>query len=439
MSWEIKNITMPIQNLFQQELVSEEIQEVISYRPHWIVRKGNIIFLFVLLFLLSLTWVIKYPDVVKTSARLVALNPPKQVKAKTEGKLLKLFVINEQMVKKGQELGYIESISDYNEIITLKKWVNETISATGKNEYNYLLKNSLPALNELGELQTNYQEFQNQLEITKQTLASGYYQQKKGALQKDLGYIAKLKNNTSQQQELEQQDNQLLKIEFEAYEKLAKDKVIAPLELNQYKSKLLAKQQSMKQTDAQVTSSDINSHSKQKEILDLQKQIYDQQQKFHSTLLQLKSEIEKWMQQYVLTAPEDGKVLFISSLQENELIANGQELFYIQPEQTQFYSELMAGQQGFGKIKLGQKVIIKVESYPSNEYGYLTGAVDYISNIPSRRDSFLIKVRLPKGLRTNYDKEIFFRNDLLAQAEIITNDRKLFDRLTGQLKRIGVR
>jgi len=153
----------------------------------------------------------------------------------------------------------------------------------------------------------------------------------------------------------------------------------------------------------------------------------------------LKSQVEKWMQQYVLTAPEDGKVMFVSSLQENELISNGQGLFYIQPKQTKFYAEVMAGQQGLGKVKTGQRVMIKVVSYPSNEFGYLTGVVSYISNIPNRRDSFLIKVDLPKSLETNYGKTIFFRNGLTARAEIITDSRRLFDRLTGQLKQIWKR
>lgn len=80
--------------------------------------------------------------------------------------------------------------------------------------------------------------------------------------------------------------------------------------------------------------------------------------------------------------------------------------------------------------------MIKVESYPSNEFGYLAGTVSYISNIPNRRDSFLIKVDLPRGLETNYGKTIFFRNGLTAGAEIITDSRRLFDRLTGQLKQV---
>jgi hypothetical protein len=47
------------------------------------------------------------------------------------------------------------------------------------------------------------------------------------------------------------------------------------------------------------------------------------------------------------------------------------------------------------------------------------------------------KLLTAEGLKANYNKEIFFRNNLSAQAEIITDDRKLFDRFLGQLKQFG--
>jgi HlyD family secretion protein len=428
-----------LKEIFREELISDEVQEVISYRPHWIIRKGNVFFLLILLFLLSLTWFIKYPDIINGSARLVALNPPKLIISKTEGKLIKLFVSNEQQVQENQHLACLESTADYKQVMKLKSWIDETIAATQTGNYEIVSSNPLPQFTDLGELQSANQLFQNEFLQTKQTLASGYYQKKKKALVKDLQYLAALKINTYQQQQLSAEDQQLLEKEYKAYEKLAEEKVIAPMELNQYKSKLIAKKQSMIQTGSQIINSDISSHGKQKELLDLQKTVTDQQQQFHSSLLDLKSEVEKWIQQYVLVASEDGKALFASSLQENELINSGQGLFYIEPKQTQFYAELMAAQKGFGKINTGQKVMIKVESYSSTEFGYLTGTVSYISNIPNRRDSFLVKAELPKGLQTNYDKTIFFRNNLSAQAEIVTDNRRLFDRLTGQLKQIWER
>lgn len=428
-----------LKKTFRKELISDEVQEVISYRPHWIIRKGNAFFLLILVLLLSITWFIKYPDLVNGSARLVALNPPKLVSSKTEGKLVKLFINNEQWVKKNQHLAYIESTADYIEVMKLQSWMEEIIVATEDNNYEILISDPAPQLYQLGELQSGYQIFQNEFIQTKQTLSSGYYRKKRNALTTDLQYLSSLKNNTYQQQQLSLEDQQLLEKEYKAYEKLAEEKVIAPLELSQYKSKLLAKEQNLKQTGSQITNNEISSHSKRKELLDLEKTVTDQQQQFHSSLLELKSQVEKWIQQYVLVASEEGKALFVSSLQENELINSGQGLFYIEPKQTKFYAELMAAQKGFGKIITGQKVMIKVESYPSTEFGYLTGTVSYISNTPTGRDSFLIKADLPKGLQTSYNKTIFFRNNLSAQAEIVTDSRRLFERLLGQLKQVWER
>ena len=97
---------------------------------------------------------------------------------------------------------------------------------------------------------------------------------------------------------------------------------------------------------------------------------------------------------------------------------------------------MLVAQNGLGKIKTGQSIIIKMQSYPINEFGYLTGKVEYISDMPGKKDSFSIKVNLPHGLRTNYNQTILFRNNLLANAEIITDNRRLIDRFWGQLKEV---
>lgn len=432
-----RNLKITLPERPGEALISEEVQDIISYRPHWIVRKGNTVFLLIVLLLLALTWVIQYPDKIEAPSRLVALNPPKLIAARTEGKIIGLFVINDQAVKKGQHLAHLESTGYYEEILQLQQWINEALPLIQQNDLYWLSKKKpFPKLARLGELQGAYQQFQNELEITRQTFGNGYYQRKKNALQKDLDYLALLKNNTTQQKELVEQNKVLDQAELEAYEKLAAEKVIAPMELNRYKEKMLAKEQSLKQANAQVTNTDISSHGKRKEILDLDKQVTDQRQQFYSSLLELKSETEKWLQQYILTAPEDGKLVFVSTLQENALVSNGQALFYVQPGQSQYYAELMAGQQGFGKIQTGQRVILKVESYPATEFGYLQGSISHVSALAGRNDSFLVKVALPQGLQTSYGKAIFFRNNIAAKAEIITDSRRLFDRLTGQLKTI---
>ena len=418
----------------RDERISYEVKELISYKPHWIIRKGNIFFLLILLLLMALTLLVKYPDIIQGSVRLTAINPPKLLAARIDGKLEKLLVINEQEVRQGQIMAFMQSIGKYEQVLLLQKWINQAEIFVMNDSLEILPAKPLPLLNELGELQSAYQDFQKSLNETLQILFNGYYQQKKKALQKDIRYLSYIEINAKEQQKLLEEDYSLQQTEYKANESLAKDKVIAPVELSHDRSKLIAKEEGLKQMSAQHINTDIAEHNKNKELLDLEKYITDQHHQFLYALFSLKSKVEEWIQKYAIVAPEAGKVLFTSFLQENQLLTTNQELFYVQPAGSKYYGELMASQSGLGKIKTGQKVLIRIESYPSNEFGWLAGTVNYISGIAGKQDSFLIKVDLPKGLQTNYNKTIFFRNNLLAKGEIITDNRKLFDRFLGQFR-----
>jgi len=419
-----------------RQLLSDDVKEIINYRPHWFIRKGNFIFLSIISALLLLAYFIKYPDVIKASARLSAINAPKMLDSKTEGKLEKLVVKNGDNIQPGQMLAYIESTGDHEQVLKLKNWIVITEPIMDSIGFVVINTQPLPSLTSLGELQPAYQEFQNILNESLQILNGGYYQKKRNALNKDLQYLFRLKNNATSQKKILEQEQALQQKEYAAYEQLAKDKVIAPLELNQYKSKLLAKDQGLQQTESQITNSDLSSLNKRKEIMDLEKSIVDQQQKFRSALFTLKSKVEEWIRLYIIISPEAGRIEFVSFLQENQLVSNGQQLFFIQPLETSYYAEMKAGQTGFGKIKSGQKVLLRLEGYPSSEFGYIEGKISYISNLPNERDSFLTKVDLPGGLVTNYKRSILFRNNLSATAEVITDDRRLIDRLRGKIDEV---
>lgn len=45
----------------------ENVQEILSSTPRWMIRWGNLLFLFLVLLILFLSWLIKYPDTVSDS------------------------------------------------------------------------------------------------------------------------------------------------------------------------------------------------------------------------------------------------------------------------------------------------------------------------------------------------------------------------------------
>ncbi len=86
-------------------------------------------------------------------------------------------------------------------------------------------------------------------------------------------------------------------------------------------------------------------------------------------------------------------------------------------------------QSNFGKVETGQKVILKFDAYPWQEFGAVIGTIDYISPVPVDSGYYLAKVVLPDNLKTNYKKEIPFIEGLQAQSEIVTKDLRLAESL----------
>jgi hypothetical protein len=98
------------------------------------------------------------------------------------------------------------------------------------------------------------------------------------------------------------------------------------------------------------------------------------------------------------------------------------------------YAELFVPQDKLTQVKTGQKVLLKIAAYPFREYGMLEGRVDSI--MPGADSSgFTVKVILTNGLNTNYHKQLPYRDGLSAEADIITADMRLSERLIQKMKK----
>ena len=65
---------MPVTSLYNQELVSDEIQEVIKYRPNWVIRYGNSLLLGMIILFIGISWFIKMPETIPFKENII-INP----------------------------------------------------------------------------------------------------------------------------------------------------------------------------------------------------------------------------------------------------------------------------------------------------------------------------------------------------------------------------
>ncbi|MFZ4260627.1 HlyD family efflux transporter periplasmic adaptor subunit [Sphingobacterium sp. HJSM2_6] len=182
----------------------------------------------------------------------------------------------------------------------------------------------------------------------------------------------------------------------------------------------------MPQIENNLISNQGNLLAKDKELSEIKNQIFEEEKKFSQSLNSFISEAENWKKQYIISSPSDGYLVYGNFLQENQFIKSGEPLFYVHTEKDDYYGEVFLQQSNTSKVKKGQKVLIKIRSFPYQEYGYLTGKIDYISDIPLKDSVFLTKVTL---VRTDQDSVIKLKPGILADAEIITVDQTIFFRI----------
>ena len=96
---------------------------------------------------------------------------------------------------------------------------------------------------------------------------------------------------------------------------------------------------------------------------------------------------------------------------------------------------------GAGKVKVGSRVVIKLENYPYNEFGSVEGLVGTISLISqqlnveqNKMNMYLVAVDLPHGLTTNYGRVLDFKYEIGGVADIIVQERRLIERLFDNLR-----
>jgi HlyD family secretion protein len=430
---------MPNNNL----LCSGEVQEFIGNKPNFVIRWGITIFFLILLSVSIVCWFIQYPDLVTAKAKLNSVNAPKEIITHTDGKLIKISVKENETVQVGQILAYMESLANPSAIQQVSSQIDTIQKLIGNNQTNEIIHffpnySNQVLLNQLGEVQTSYQTFIQSFITFKDFLNNGFYLRKKTMLQTDLQNIQKLNAVLLSQKELLQKDLSLTNETFKANESLAKDKVISSMDYRNEESKLIAKKISLPQINSSIVSNESQQNDKRKEIAELENQIIVQKNTFIQSLQTIKSQLQAWEFKYLVKASIAGTVSFTGFFQENQEVKNGQSLFYVQPTNTAYFVEMLIPQYNFGKIQLGQQVLLKFQAYPYEQYGAVVGKIDYINSTPSD-SGYLAKVSLPEGLVTNYKKPLQYRNGLFAQADIITENMRLLERfyysLVKQVKR----
>lgn len=412
---------------FSGDYRSQEVNDIISERPGFWGTWALPIFLVILLLIVAGTWFIRYPDIIMATATLTATSGPREIITRQEGKLIRLFVQTGDVITQGRPIAWIESTASHRDVLTLSAHVDSAIDLLNENKTEAVSALFNQNQSDLGELQPAYQQFITAWQQFNDYLVNGFYYKKKQTLEQDIAFLQQNHEALVQQLVFTRKSLALGEQDYKANQTLFDKKVLSAKDYRAAQNTYIEKQQSIPQLNSAIASNENQQVDKQGEIDQLEHTISQQKEIFSQALHTLKSQVNTWISQFIIKAPVSGNVLFPIPLQKNQFMQANQILGYVNPTDSRYYARVNFTQENFGKLDTGQEVQLRVNAYPYEQFGYISGKLKYISTVATD-SGFLGDVVLANGLTTVYGRKIQFRNGLQAQAVIITKQMRLLQR-----------
>ncbi len=421
------------------EFRSEPVQEILGSVPSWIIRWGTSLFFVIIVLLLVGSWFFRYPEVVPNlNVEVVTTEPPASVIARSTGKIEDFFIMDKQFVSKGDSIAVIDNPAQYDDMFLLRDELRKFRPILDGNELSSITGFRFRNNMQLGDVQDEYAEFQKDFRDLMNFVELSYYSRKIEAIEQQISDYNLSYNYIYTQKQTLQEDYELESRDYERYEALYDSAAISQSELDNSKSELLQKQHAYESGRTDLANTRIQIDELEGEKLDLQLQYEKEknnlQLSIHKSFNNLNAAINRWVQDYLIVAPIDGSATFNKFWTVNQNITEGEKIISIVPlDSSNIIGKLTMPVYRSGKVKVGQKVNIRFENYPYMEYGMVTGYVEKISIVPAD-NTYAVDVSFPYGLRTNYQVDLPFTQKMRGNAEIITQDVRLLERIIRPLR-----
>ncbi|WPO77297.1 HlyD family efflux transporter periplasmic adaptor subunit [Flavobacterium sp. KACC 22761] len=423
---------------------TEEVASIIERMPTKFGFTISGVALGLVLLLLLFGWLIKYPSILAGQIVINTRQAPVRLIASTSGNIILLVNKSEAKVKRDEYLAYIKNEANLEDV----KLLDRMLVKTNIHGLNYKEnRHSFPENLVLGEINNKYFNFLNSLyQYLDYSVQQPYEFQKQinqKLLELQVTKFSQLKNDAENQKMKYLIAQSLFKKDSTLFAKDVTSK-------SDIEHSLIAKANSELDyyaIDKEInnTAYQINEAQNKAEVIAIEKAVKERELvvNLFNSYYELADAVKKWERTYVFVSPIEGKIDFLNFTKTNDYIQSGQELFKIVPDNNQLIGQVNLPENGSGKVKVGQSVIIKLNNYPYNEYGSVKGKVKRISLATNQQmmsdnqnkiNSYLIDVTLPFGLKTNYGVELNFHAEAKGTAEIITEDRRLIERFFDNLR-----
>jgi len=426
-----------MKNTNPELLFSEPVCEIISNPPGNLVRWGTLAISAVILTILVFAWIIRYPDVVPSPVEITTENPPVTLVSKISGRILTWNVRDGENVMAGQLLAVIETAASIDQVKILKQIIEKIQSP------ELLALESLPSFSELGELQEYWGNFLKNLSDYNNYVTNDFYGYKFRSVTQEIAGLEEYIRRVKEKERLYVENLQIEAKKFTRDSALYAGAVFSESEIEVSRQALNKINIELQNVRLDHSEKIIELARKNQELQDYKIRRVEERTKLYSLLNEslnnLRAQVRIWENTYLIISPIDGIVSFTKFWKQNQVVARDEPVLSIVPSQPgNFIGRMDLRMQRSGKVKPGQAVNIKLTGYPYLEYGMVRGVVKSKSLVPSG-DSYVIEITLPDGLKTLYNRELGFTQNMQGTAEIMTDSLRLLQKVVNPIRHLATK
>lgn len=420
------------------ELKSQEVKEILSSMPSWLIRWGITLAGGIVLLILLASWIIKYPDVVPAKVTITTYNPPARIIARNSGRL-QLLVKDNQHVKQGQYVAVIENSTDFRKVLDVQNDLNKLNNFLITEEIT-LPDSNFPEDANLAEMQPDYISLLKSLKEYRQFIAMDIQAQRIFHLQKRVKHYEEMAIQLKHEETLANREVDISSNRLKVDSLLVSTGTLAPLDKNNSEYLYIQNAKGLEIIKSAVIQNNIKITELHSEIAELLISTKDNRNKLKNTIEQayknLSAKIMLWEQSYVMKSPIDGNISFFSYWSNNHYAKQDDEVMIVVPAESEIFGNVLMSLSGSGKVRENQVVNIKLDGYPYQQFGIVKGVVTHISLVP-KNEQYAIKINLPQGLNTTYNRKIEFKQEMSGTAEIITDNRRILERFLSPFRALA--
>ena len=422
---------------------SEEVEDIIDKMPTSFGAWTTVIIIAITTFAFIFGWLIKYPDTVTGSIIINTKYSPVKLVANSSGKIKLIVNRSATRVKEGDYIAVIQNSANTSEVQDIHKLLSR---------YDINSESMIKAFPEfpvnasLGEINVKYYTFLNALQQLYYYQIDNIFEKQEAGLSTQIGEQTKLHSSLQKLKNIRESNMGLAKKIADRDSILLSEKATAEDDADRSEIGFLTSKESYQNVQGEInkTVQEIDDNKSKLEQLHVQKS--EKEKQMHLDMLsaydELKDNIKDWEQHYVFKSALNGTVEFTRFWNNNQFVQIGESVFTLIPDKNNIVGQVQLPAQGAGKVKIGQRVIIKLNNYPYEEYGFLTGKVSSISlttnlvkvSNDNNVDTYMVEVALPEGLTTNYGSKLDFQFEIKGTADIVSKDRRLIERFFDNLR-----